>query len=129
MSQAMNELREAAERLRDIIDTRIMRSQSAKWCADERALWLLARAYLAEHQADDDDAIDADWLRSVGRELLNGYCFDGQGITLWLAIDKRNRWMAELMQDDVLIALGEIKTRGDLRLLCRALGSIDPKGA
>lgn len=60
-----DELRAAAERCRDLgepgwVD---VENASAECVAD---LLILARAYLAEHPADDAELVAEEWLRSVG---------------------------------------------------------------
>ena len=61
-----DELRAAAERLRDLAGTTV-----DTWNAPGQAvadMWLLAEAYLSEHRADDHLPVDEAWLRSVGCE-------------------------------------------------------------
>lgn len=77
--------------------------------------------------ADDGELLTAEWLRSVATpsklsEAVYGYWLEGMGISINVCRDSRSRWMVELNQDDARIALGEYKTRGDIRTLCRAIG-------
>ena len=83
----------------------------------------VARAYLSEHPADDCEAIDEEWLRSVGMAHFRGEP-DSSGLEIsngctQISRGYRGQWLvngAEL--DD----LSWPKTRGDLRRLAAALG-------
>lgn len=127
----MSDVKQAAERLRARSDQPYeMGGKDSYYLHSQYVddLCLIADAYLREHPADDAEPIDEAWLRAVGQpstlsEKVYGYNFAGQGINLNVSMDyARTRWMAELTQDEDTIALGQIKTRHDLRLLCRALG-------
>jgi hypothetical protein len=81
----------------------------------------VADAYLAEHPADDGEPITADWLRSalpVTRSV-----FPSKDCVSFLIDCKFDiecffgrRWVAVFS-----VFILEMKTRGDVRLLCRAL--------
>lgn len=89
--------------------------------------WLCDRR-LAEHPADSDEPLTAEWLRSVGFKPDNDEDY------LWI----NNGWRSDtlppfdfriwghgrcdLADEDGCILLIPPKTRGDLRRLCRALG-------
>jgi hypothetical protein len=120
------ELRAAAERLRMYHDA-IERNRNfgafpapmIKAREVSKAEEFLARAYLAEHSADDGEPITADWLRSVGFTSGNGY------------LQKEN-WKNRIDYLESIGRLfingrgiewqGETGTRGDVCRLCRALG-------
>jgi hypothetical protein len=76
----------------------------------------LARAYLAEHPADDGEAITEDWLRAVGFKSMPSE------VGLWLdktvGVDLRSDTPGCV----VCNARPRIATRGDLRRLAEALG-------
>jgi hypothetical protein len=67
----------------------------------------LARAYLAEHPADDGEAIQVAWLVSMGFEALD---------------EHDSGWFKQSPDGREMEDAAQLKTRGDLRLLCRALG-------
>ena len=88
---------------------------------------LLADAYLAEHREDDAEPVTEEWLRSIGAKdevdgkidgepLFNLYigpaclCYFPSGVEL--LIDHHHGW--------------PLKTRGQVRLMCRSL-SIEMK--
>lgn len=89
---------------------------------------MLARAYLAQHPADDAEPVTEEWLASSinsgelkGRHAVGlGYYFEGFGVQVRV-YRVREMLYTDILQDDDNIAIGKIKTRGDLRLLCRAL--------
>lgn len=94
---------------------------------------LLARAYLAEHPADDAEPVTAEWLRSVGfcREMQpassnNLTIRHGSAIvTRWMNSDNVPRWSVRMYADetpDWVPPCIQPKTRGDVRRLCKALG-------
>ncbi len=83
----------------------------------------LAEAYLAEHPADDELEITDDWLRSVGFVDIDEH---GSGMLLQVtdegpevSIGYRGQW---LVGGDELSEAAQPKTRGQLRLLSKALG-------
>jgi hypothetical protein len=127
MSQATNELREAAERYRarralvipsDIYDD--PPPECVDWdgwyAAREREdLERLADAYLAEHPAGDESPVTIEWMREVGlcdRRTVLDVFFEQEGCAC--------RWHGW--------EVAMVKTRGDLRKLAAALG-IELKGA
>jgi hypothetical protein len=87
---------------------------------------VLADAYLAEHPADDGEAITEDWLRSIEHDLQSvGFEFHvcrNQTTDEW----EPHHFSIEHRPDDgegpIFIPCKMVTTRGDLRLLCRALG-------
>ena len=89
----------------------------------------VSRAFLAEHPADDGEAIDEAWLRSVSFMQESGFYFfrtaqDGLGRVKWLKIAPNG---ITYVQCDVFeMQLHDVKTRGELRALLRAL-KIDTK--
>ena len=86
---------------------------------DALALLAIGTAYLAEHPADSDEPIDEAWLRAVGFESWTEFSKAD------LAIDDCVRWAAEYRVISLIDAgrdLPHLKTRGSVRLLCRALG-------
>ncbi len=101
---------------------------SAKMMED---LCIIRDAFLSEHLADDDKEIDFDvgsWLQSIGfgEPTINGWpvLFDNGGcdpIEFWLGYDGNVALLQSNTNDHVLIGVN-IKTRGQLRRLCAALG-------
>lgn len=109
----MSELREAAERLRATGDTPNDLSVAAIY---DRAI--LAKAWLAEHPADDDEAVTEEWLRSVGAEDLDEGIFRftskrGIEVFIWLPSRTVNFGDAEYRTP--------LKTRGEMRCLAKLL--------
>jgi hypothetical protein len=81
----------------------------------------LAKAYLAEHPVDDEELVTEEWLRSVGfKEEANEFG------SLSIGPDSMLVW--ETFTDappEFFIRTWElrhVKTRGAVRLLCKALG-------
>ena len=75
---------------------------------------------------DDDSAlITEEWLRSVGfkcRAVGHGDCFDPPNEIRWnLELDQFGALPCARYGDDPLPFRNHCKTRGDVRLLCRAL--------
>jgi len=102
----MSELQQAAERLRNNTDLTV------------EDLVMLAKAYLAEHRADDGELITDGWITSI-REA---WPFMDKHT---LSIEKQchvvrhwERWMVEMGVTE----LRYVTTRGQLRQLCRSLG-------
>ena len=87
------------------------------WKAVEAAEFL-AHAYLAEHQADDGEAITEEWFLSLtdGTRLYINHAF-------WLMFFGH----VYLESDEDSSRLEHVTTRGDLRRLATALG-IELKG-
>lgn len=115
-----NELRAAAERV-------IQQGDSSVYWHSPQAITdseKLARAYLAEHPADGGEPITEEWLQSVGFEPRKGskfhFVYDAAP---YMTI------MWDYREDELMIGhaqtwkrLGDNRTRGDVRRLCRALG-------
>lgn len=91
----------------------------------------LSRAFLAEHPADDDESVTEEWLLSVGfdgdwvmlraGERLESpeFCLSFHGIEK--GDGKKRAWLLTL--DPVKTVSVEFpETRGQVRLMCRALG-------
>lgn len=82
---------------------------------------------LAEHPADDDDTGVIPWLKSVGivktdhPSKWTAHREDALSIGLWFVEDG---WKAMLLHSENAASciVRGLKTRGDLRRLCRALG-------
>ena len=107
-----NEVKEAAERLREEFE--VHSSGIA------RDACVVAEAYLAEHAADDGEAVTAEWLRTVGfYGKVNRPLSFTQG-ELTLVIEGPRCWINMGMRTKHLPP--NIKTRGDVRRLCNALG-------
>lgn len=107
-----NELREAAERIqRTILPPKAFACMSL----EDDAL-MLAKAYLAEHQPDDDELLDEKWVfanfPSKG-EQYSARCKPDLPQLVWL-----NRFERFTLYD---VPQPHIKTRGQVRLLLRAL--------
>lgn len=111
-----DELRERAETLVALHQTvSIDATSSFEACGIK-----LAYAYLAEHPADDELAVDEAWLRSVGfsdtkwdGEVELGRLYAHCGTTIALSL------CGEYSDESVALPC---KTRGDVRRLCKALG-------
>jgi hypothetical protein len=118
----MNELRQAAERLREMAGTWVDLEEGSVACVTD--MWVLAQAYLAEHLPDDDEPITDDWVKSIFGQAWKDidafwtvYASKKQGVALG-AEDLHDSEISASFQ----LELPRIKTRGQLRLLCRALG-------
>lgn len=82
---------------------------------------VVAELYLAEHPEDDDDTVTEEWLRSVMSDAQKSLELSCNGLTFgvsWYV----HKWLCYVRQDDEHVELGEVKTRSDVRDLCRALG-------
>jgi len=106
----MSDLQQAAERLRNNTDLTV------------EDLVMLAQAYLAEHRADDGDAITDEWLNQHWKKWEH---FPG-----WLIRRKlhENLHINRSLDYGYIVVLNGIyllksPTRGQLRQLCRALGA------
>jgi hypothetical protein len=92
---------------------------------DNCAAWQLAKAYLAEHPADDEEPVNEEWLRSIGLKLRMGFGFPvTKTMSLW---DSRNGWglyfhggLGDSAEGETKIA--NVATRGQVRRLLVALG-------
>lgn len=87
----------------------------------------LAVAYLAEHPADDDEPVTEEWFR---REIGQGSLVcDDEYFAITFRILKqqsgteRTVWFEAIDVDDQRsLLVREFSTRGQVRLLCKALG-------
>ena len=103
-------VREAAERLTP---------ERAACChgAVELDTKILAAAYLAEHPADEDELVTRAWLGEVGlgveysHEIGLGFALHTHDLVPW-----------GIVYEDAEMDLPPVKTRGDVRRLCKALG-------
>jgi hypothetical protein len=116
----MSELRQAAIRLKDYswmkINGPLLSPAVAKAFKDMHDV---STAYLAEHLEDDDELITEAWIKKIAVAWPYKYTYrlcDKTGFTVGLHGD---RWMTNWMRD---CELRWVKTRGELRRLCRALG-------
>ena len=117
MGAEVDKLREAAL---------LMRSKTIANRYDN-AGYLLAKAWIAEHPADDDLCVTREWLQMVGWKKEEGQPnkwniarHDAMAIGLWIVDDG---WKAMLIHNAVAqscIVRG-LKTRGDVRSLCKSL--------
>lgn len=101
----MTDVKAAAERLR--LCTHPIREGKFDDLTD------VVTAYLAEHPSDDEQSVDEAWLRAVGFVLFYGSWRFRDSVILVprgkkFGINPADVW-------------SEIKTRGNVRLLCRAL--------
>lgn len=83
----------------------------------------LADAYLAANPADGDEPVSKSWLIALGGDTTGGLsmpCWRLGGAANFLAVSEREAFL-DLASGDV-IPLPHIRTRGQLRQLCRALG-------
>ena len=123
----MSELREAAERVCGGFEYGTKPSSLAigRMCNDAR---LIAEQLLAEHPADDELEITADWLESIGCTHDDSWYFELPGKTNMQAGVTLVRWSggysvrAQDCYTSVIIA--NVKTRGNLRRLAKALGIV-----
>lgn len=113
------QVREAISRIIESIDSRFSQAEG-----DD--IQILIGAWLAEHPEDDDQSIDTKWLLSVGFEWNENETSD------YLLINNTNGgnkfdlvylptscvW---LLSDEVNELTLDIRTRGDVRRLARAL--------
>ena len=87
---------------------------------------ILVNSYLAEHPADDETPMTELWWCDMNGGSRFMYLSE-ERLMLYLAVDG----MIELCVTDCLqeisYKLPHIKTRGDVRMLCRALG-VEVKG-
>jgi len=132
------ELRAAANRLA-VLDLGEWQGPEGD-CADMRAGIMLARNWIAEHAADDDEAITKEWFVEQGAYQLYdgdetlyvtcelGYDCNVLGVGSWNMQGWciHNSFHGE--KDAVAGIMDAIKTRGDLRKWCKLL-NIPLKGA
>lgn len=116
----INDVKEAAERLRvceNQAHLYILRVKGHVGQTIERDRGILARAYLAEHPADDGEAVTAEWLEVVG--LSDAIELPEQFGIQFYPDGYAGLWYYYGPGKDLRI---ECKTRGDVRRLCKALG-------
>lgn len=130
MSERLTDVRAAAERLRlyKFGNERVYQSNLEPFEFDyerrDRDRHYLADAYLAD---SDPTPITPNWLKSVGavkEDHPSKWAFhreDALDVGLWLVDDG---WKAMLIHhpDHQSCLVRGLETRGDVRLLCRALG-------
>ncbi len=110
-----DETRAAAERLRD--------HRTTQWPLRTQDMNTIIEAYLAEHPADDAEPITGEWLRTT-----SAYTFvelpDNDGTNVLFEIEPfgPDEYRPQLSEGSDMIVLRRLKTRGDLRRLCAALG-------
>ena len=87
------------------------------------------RTYLAEHAADDDEPVSEDWFRKFtdnepGLDIDSSrewyLACDGDGDEITLQFERSSKKMPN--SDCWAMCCVSIKTRGQFRQLCRALG-------
>jgi len=98
----MSDLQQATKRLRNNTDLTV------------EDLVMLAKAYLAEHRADDGELITFPWIESIGGVTADSgrVYLDTYDMSFWIVQGGLNLTGTTHI----------IKTRGQLRQLCRALG-------
>lgn len=127
----MSDVKAAAERLRrarvawgaEYLDNPVMVEVPVAILRDHD---IIADAYLAEHPADDGEAIDEAWLLSVGFEnMVSGVKMRIKSAA-WKDSDHHLRHTQFGFVGDAWFANGlgcaPCKTRGDVRRLAKALG-------
>lgn len=120
-----SDLREAAERLRrfalDLLE--IHGDGPYRTGAAQRAVEL-ARAYLAEHPADEDEPADILWMAGLLQEAAGNFRYQRQFVIrgpVYVHVAAcEGGWRYELWCRDEKIK--DAPTRGDVRRLCLALG-------
>ena len=118
-----NERRKAAERCRrELIDSW---SDTAVKGPTYTQLLAVLDAYLAEHPADDDDPLTAEWLTTAGGQVGEDgrWWFYGGGRDVALTYHD-NRECGDVYRLATCGGLprAEVSTRGQLRRLCDSLG-------
>lgn len=117
----MSDVREAAERLREHSLLPHVRTADGRPYF-EGDLKLLANAYLAEHPSDDDELITDDWWRDMSGGCRFIFSPD-ERLMLWLGADGMLQLcISDGGGDEISRDMPHIKTRGDVRRLCKALG-------
>jgi hypothetical protein len=90
------------------------------FAGDDWSMMQVARAYLAEHPADEDEPVTAEWLQSMG------WAEFGLGIASQRGLFRsRLRFAFDLGVTLCMPGIeseGHQMTRGELRRLCAALG-------
>ena len=119
----MRDVAQAAERLRKP-GLRAVAFHTGQGCVD---IGTLADAYLAEHPADDAEPISEEWLRSVwfvavesdmGRNYSDHFEIEAASkgtLNLW-EFNQTGDWLINGFDS------WPLKSRGDVRRLCAALG-------
>lgn len=120
----INELRAAAERGRKLYRESPAHVQRREQCI---IMGLLSEAYLAEHPADDGEPVTEEWLKST----IGWIPVDG-GTDGYIGVDKiifckgsenvYSAWLQTSNHYYDMRRIVRVYTRGDVRLLCRALG-------
>ncbi len=89
---------------------------------------ILADAFLAEHPADEDESVTREWCRAAGMMSKCGNVSYPRIVSKFgISIDVtgsayiNNQDYTCLWCEDVEVKIGNV-TRGDVRLLCNALG-------
>jgi hypothetical protein len=104
-------------------------AEEARGCnlfLEEKAANALGRAWLAEHPADDGEAIDAGWLEAVGVRM-----YANDSVVIGYVRHPELDLCVEFFHDGRVQVNGGIvlaTTRGAVRRLCAALG-VELKGA
>lgn len=119
-----DELRAAAETYLEC--AKLFEEPSDRFSMDDGIVMLgaghqLAVAYLAEHPADDDEPLTDESLRAIGFEL------DKDAPSWAVVIGKKPHRVRITFAGQPCLRIEEMEikvnpTRGDIRLLCRALG-------
>jgi hypothetical protein len=125
------------QKLRDAAERRRTGDYSALKTVNDRCLQpladaeFLADAYLTEHPADDNEPLTGEWLESLGAKSSHwatgtcDYSIPSDGIEVDVRI-----WSQAVDTDPEAIISNaghndnvqiQVKTRADVRLLCRAL--------
>jgi hypothetical protein len=119
----MSNLNEAVSRLKRHIDfgghESVGQIYGADYVAPLSDASTVVQAYLDEHMVDDDEAITEEWLRSVAM-----HCRDNGSFVIGFS---EHRFVVELVIESWMVRKDQIpihiiNTRGELRLLCKALG-------
>jgi hypothetical protein len=84
----------------------------------------LARCYLSDHPQDDGELVTEEWLDRVlpMKNDSNWTLFKHMPLQIEIEGPHGGFWLWILTDEEVPHRIREIKTRGDVRLLCRALG-------
>lgn len=100
-----------------------VRNSATSWYAGMTLDYIkVADLCLCEHPADDDEPVTEEWLRSVGAIVIRETAAFGMltlelgGLLCWRRHDRETFYLTDMRK------LPHIKTRGDVRRLCRALG-------
>jgi hypothetical protein len=117
-----------ADAIRAVEVIRRWESRPAGVCPSEDfiAAVQLARAWLAEHRADDGEPVTTDWLSSAGFvEEMGSYSvpvgFDAAELYAHFGVTRRPAWWLANRNGDKIF-LRPPTTRGQVRALCAALG-------